>query len=75
MQRSRARLACLILALAVSGCMRTAAPVAAIDSGSLDAMAYGTVQPVRTMSVAATPVPPVYAYAASDASPKLSQTD
>ena len=56
MQRSRARLTCLILALVVSGCMRTAAPVAVIDNGSLDAIAYGPVQPVHAVSVATTPV-------------------
>ena len=57
MQRSRARLACLILALVVSGCMRTAAPVAGIDNGSLDALAYGTIQPVRAAVAAATEAP------------------
>ncbi|MGL5167329.1 MAG: polysaccharide biosynthesis/export family protein [Afipia sp.] len=75
MQRSRARLACLVLALAVSGCMRTAAPVAAIDNGSLDAMAYGTVQPVRAMNVETTPVPPVHAYAAHDEPYRLDAGD
>jgi len=75
MQRSRARLAGLLLALAVSGCMRTAAPVAAIDNGSLDAMAYGTVQPARAMSVAATAVSPVYAYAANDEPYRLDAGD
>lgn len=69
------RLACLILAIAVSGCMRTAAPVATIDSGSLDALTYGTVQPVRAMEVRATPVPPVYAYAASDEPYRLDAGD
>lgn len=58
MQRSRARLTCLILALVVSGCMRTTAPVAVIDNGSLDAIAYGPVQPVRAVSVATTPDSP-----------------
>jgi polysaccharide export outer membrane protein len=75
MQRSRPRLACLLLALAVSGCMRTAVPVAAIDNGSLDAMAYGTVQPARAVNVAATPVSPVYAYAANDEPYRLDAGD
>lgn len=40
MLRSRVSLACLLLALAVSGCMRTPAPVAT-TSATLDTMAYG----------------------------------
>ena len=75
MQRSRARLACLVLALILPGCMRTAAPVTTIDNGSLDAIAYGTVQPVRAMEVATTPVPPVYAYAAHDEPYRLDAGD
>jgi polysaccharide export outer membrane protein len=75
MQRSRARLTVLLLALVVSGCMRTAAPVAIIDSGSLDGIAYGPVQPVRAVSVATTPVPPVYAYAAHDEPYRLDAGD
>jgi len=75
MQRSLARLACLVLALILSGCMRTAAPVTTIDNGSLDAIAYGTVQPVRAMEVATTPVLPVYAYAAHDEPYRLDAGD
>ena len=75
MQRSRVRLVCILLALAVSGCMQTAAPIAGIDNGSLDEMAYGTVQPVRAMEVATTPVPPVYAYAAHDEPYRLDAGD
>lgn len=75
MQRSCVRLAYLALALALSGCMRTAAPVAAVNNGSLDAMAYGTVQPVRAMRVATTPAPPVYAYAADDEPYRLDAGD
>lgn len=64
MQRSFVRLTCLLLALVVSGCMQTVAPVAVIDNGSLDAIAYGAVQPVRALSVETTPVSPAYSYAA-----------
>jgi polysaccharide export outer membrane protein len=45
MLRIRAPLACLVLALAVSGCMRTPAPVATTQT-TLDAMAYGEPRPV-----------------------------
>ncbi len=69
------RLACLILALAVSGCMQTAVPVATIDNGSLDAIAYGTIQPVRAMEVAATPVPSASAYAPVDEPYRLDAGD
>lgn len=75
MQRSRARLTCLLLALVVSGCMRTAVPVAIVDSGSLDGVAYGPVQPVRAVSVATTPAPPVYSYAAHDEPYRLDAGD
>ena len=75
MQRSRARLTWLLLALVVSGCMRTTAPVAVIDNGSLDAIAYGPVQPVRAVSVATTPAPPVYSYAAHDEPYRLDAGD
>jgi polysaccharide export outer membrane protein len=75
MQRSSARLICLVLALVVSGCMRTAAPVAEADNGSLDTLAYGSVRPVTSAEVAATPVPPVYAYAAHDEPYRLDAGD
>ena len=75
MQRSRARLTCLILALAVSGCMRTAAPVAVMNTGGLDAIAYGTVQPVRAASVPAVAVSPVSSYAALDEPYRLDAGD
>jgi polysaccharide export outer membrane protein len=64
MLRSRAPLVCLLLALALAGCMRTTAPVATMD-GSLDAIAYGQVeaevQPIRAMRVPAAPVAAAYA--------------
>ena len=40
MLRIRAPLACLVVALVVSGCMRTPAPVATTQA-TLDTMAYG----------------------------------
>ena len=64
MLRSCVRLTGVLLALVVSGCMKTAVPVAVIDNGSLDAIAYGSVQPVRAMSVETTPVPTASSYAA-----------
>lgn len=75
MQRCRARLACLLVALTVSGCMRAAAPVAATDNGSLDSLAYGTVQPVRAVTVETTPVSPVSSYAALDEPYRLDAGD
>lgn len=61
MLRSRAPLVCLLLALMVSGCMHTPAPVAALNSESLDALAYGQVQPIRAAVVPTTPVAAAYA--------------
>lgn len=72
MQRSRARLICFLLALVVSGCMRTAAPVAVMDNGSLDAIAYGTIQPVRAVRV---PTSPVSSYASLDEPYRLDAGD
>ena len=57
MQGVRAVIPCLLAALALAGCMRSAAPVAAVQpQGDLDAMAYG-----RSYAMAPTPV----AYAAA----------
>jgi len=67
MLRSRAPLACLLLALAVSGCMRTPGPVAATPA-TLDTIAYGGAQPMQ-----ATPV--VSAYAAVDEPYRLDAGD
>ncbi len=75
MPRSRMRLAGLLLALVVSGCMKTAAPVAVIDNGSLDAIAYGAVQPVRAISVQTAPVPTASSYAAHDEPYRLDAGD
>jgi polysaccharide export outer membrane protein len=59
MRGARAAILCLLAALAMPGCMRTAAPVAAVQpQGDLDAMAYGQ---SYAMAPAATPV----AYAAA----------
>lgn len=64
MQRSRALLASLILALMVSGCMRTPAPVVAAPDTSLDSIAYGQ---YRAADIPTDPVAPVsYAYASTD---------
>jgi polysaccharide biosynthesis/export protein len=65
-------LACLLFAFAVSGCMRAAAPLAVTDNNSLDAIAYGSVQPMRTMDVPATPVS---AYAAQEEPYRLDSGD
>jgi polysaccharide export outer membrane protein len=57
MQGVRAVIPCLLAALALAGCMRSAAPVAAVQpQGDLDAMAYG-----RSYAMAPAPV----AYAAA----------
>src|ERR1700731_2040531 len=59
MRSARAAILCLLAALALPGCMRTTAPVAAVQpQGDLDAMAYGQ---SYAMALAATPV----AYAAA----------
>lgn len=75
MLRSRARLSCVVLSLVVSGCMRTTGPAVVTDNGSIDAIAYGTVQPVRAARVATTPVSPVYSYAAQDEPYRLDAGD
>src|SRR5437588_1601551 len=41
MRRVRAVTICLLAALALSGCMRTTAPVALAQPGDLDSIAYG----------------------------------
>src|SRR5262245_4296078 len=70
MLRSRALFSCLLLALAVSGCMRTPGPVAAVPNSSLDALAYGGTQ--RPQQVA---VPASYAYAPQDEPYRLDAGD
>ncbi len=70
MQRSRALFACLLLALAVSGCMRTHGPAASAPNLSLDALAYGGYQ--RPQEVA---VPASYAYAPHDEPYRLDAGD
>lgn len=75
MQRSCARLACVMLSLVVSGCMRTTTPVAMRDNSSLDAIAYGAVQPVRAARVARPPVSPVSSYTAADEPYRLDAGD
>jgi polysaccharide export outer membrane protein len=68
MLRSRAPLACLLLvALAVSGCMRTPGPVAATPA-TLDTIAYGGASPVHA-------APVVSAYAAVDEPYRLDAGD
>lgn len=71
MLRSRALFACLLLALAVSGCMRTPGPVATVPNSSLDALAYGGGYQ-RPQQVA---VPASYAYAAQDEPYRLDAGD
>jgi len=71
MRGARAVLLCMLAALALTGCMRTAGPVAAGQPPSdLDAMAYGR-------SYAMSPAPPAYAAAPAryDASYKLDAGD
>ncbi len=67
MRGLRAVLVCLATALALSGCMRRAAPVAVAPQGSLDSMAYG--RPY------ATPVAYATAPVAYDAAYKLDAGD
>jgi polysaccharide export outer membrane protein len=65
MQGARAAISCLLVALALSGCMRTTAPVATAQPQSdLDAMAYGQ-QPHAGSSNAMAPAPITVAYAAT----------
>lgn len=70
MQRSRALFTCLLLALAVSGCMRTRSPVTSAPNPSLDALAYGGYQPPQGMAVRAS-----YAYAPHDEPYRLDAGD
>src|SRR5580693_4587340 len=65
MRGMHAALVCLLAALALSGCVRTSAPVAmAPPQGDLDAMAYGQsygTAPARTaLAYAAAPLPAAY---------------
>ncbi|WP_424631104.1 polysaccharide biosynthesis/export family protein [Bradyrhizobium sp. SYSU BS000235] len=70
MQRCRALFACFLLALAVSGCMRTPGPAAAVPNPSLDSLAYdGTYRP-RNVTV-----PASYAYAPQDEPYRLDAGD
>jgi polysaccharide export outer membrane protein len=64
MRGARADLFCLLVALALSGCMRGSAPAAALQpQADLDAMAYGQSYP-------AVPAPIAAAYAAAPAPPR-----
>jgi polysaccharide export outer membrane protein len=66
MRAMHAALICLLAALALSGCMRTSAPVAMVQpQGDLDAMAYGQSYGMAAASpalayAAATPQPAAY---------------
>ena len=60
MRGVRAVIPGLLAALALSGCMRTAAPVAVVQPGDLDSLAYG-----QTSGIA--PAPIAVAYAAAPA--------
>jgi len=63
------RLLFALVALAVSGCMRPTAPVV-MQTGTLDTIAYGEIQPVRAVEV-----PTVAAYAAVDEPYRLDSGD
>lgn len=63
-------LACLAMALAVSGCMQPAAPVAGVPRSDLDALAYGE-RPQAAPAAYAAPV----AYAAEDEPYRLDAGD
>jgi polysaccharide biosynthesis/export protein len=64
MQGACAAISCFLAALALSGCMRTTAPVAAVQPrGDLDTMAYG--QPYARSSNMMSPAPIPVAYAAT----------
>lgn len=69
MPRRLLRLSFVLVALAVSGCMRPTAPVA-LHGGTLDTIAYGEVQPVRAVEV-----PTVAAYAAVEEPYRLDSGD
>jgi len=65
MRGLRAAIIGLLSALALSGCMRSTAPVAGVPQNSLDAMAYGGPSaPAPEAYAAPAPVPVVYAAAA-----------
>jgi polysaccharide export outer membrane protein len=70
MGRARAVTLCLLTALALSGCMRHPAPVAAVPHSDLDALAYGG-RPMTAPSAYRGPPPRAYAapvvYAAAPA--------
>jgi polysaccharide biosynthesis/export protein len=75
MRGVRAAILCLLVVLALPGCMRTTAPVAAIQpQGDLDAMAYG-----RSYAMAPAPTPVAYTAAprpvARDAAYRLDAGD
>jgi polysaccharide export outer membrane protein len=63
MRGVRAPIVCMLVALALPGCMRTTSPVATTQpQGDLDAMAYGrpAYYPAPTQAYAAAPVPVAY---------------
>ncbi len=61
MRGVRAATFCLLTALALAGCMRTSAPVAAVEpEGDLDALAYGGARAPLAMGYAAAPMPVSY---------------
>lgn len=71
MLRRLPRLSFFLLALAVSGCIRPTAPVA-MNTGQLDSIAYGDIQPVRAVEV---PAVAATAYAATDQPYRLDSGD
>lgn len=70
MLRSQTLSLCFLLALAVSGCMRTPGPAATVPYSSLDSLAYGGAQRPQAVSV-----PASYAYAPQDEPYRLDAGD
>ena len=60
MRGLRAVSLCLLAALALSGCMRGAAPVAVMPQSDLDSIAYGQAYAQPAVAYAAAPIPVVY---------------
>ena len=80
MRRSSALIVCLLIALAVSGCMPARAPVAGMPSPSLDNLAYGQAYQSKPMNARAAiapaaATPAAYAYAAQDEPYRLDAGD
>jgi polysaccharide biosynthesis/export protein len=63
MRGVRAQIACLLIGLALAGCMQTGAPVATVPRNDLDAMAYGWPSPARSSATAYAPIANAYAAA------------